>query len=308
MSIKKVLMEKIIIALLVSVALVLLGKEIIAEDHQQSYIALDYLKPKTFDYKDPFSNAKKDSLPSMQQSTTIVRQYNDQMVKMRMENEKLVELEIDGKVIPPEQYDQHAQLIEELSSSVRGRSSHGNGSFHFDQRSFGFPFGQNGQMDMDSILKSFGFEGFGQSFSFGDISEEMERMRNGMQGFQFELDTLGGDGSFGKSYRFYFDGNDFHMEEDGQSMESGETLNENLNVQQVLGQKLNEDGLLLPEQENQIELTGKHLKINGEKQPSNIWNKYKRLFESETGATLEKQSKIKFTFVGKTPKRKYKVI
>jgi hypothetical protein len=309
MTLKKFLMEKFIIALLVSGALVLLGREMISAGHQQEPRMISgYFSTRTFDYKDPFSYTTRDSLPSFQQSTTIVRQYNDQMVKMRMENDKVVELEIDGKIIPPAEYDQHGQLIEELSSSAGGRGRQGNGSFYFDQRSFGFPFGENGQMDMDSMLKSFGFEGFGHSFSFGDLSQEMERMRQGMQGFQFDMDTLGRDGSFGKSYRFYFDGNDFHVEEGGQSSESGQSLDANQDVQQFLGQKLNEDGLLLPDQDNQIELTGKHLKINGEKQPSNIWNKYRRLFESETGTTLEKQSRIKFTFVGKTPKRKYKVI
>jgi hypothetical protein len=42
---------------------------------------------------------------------------------------------------------------------------------------------------------------------------------------------------------------------------------------------LNKDGLLIPGQENKVELTGKHLKINGEKQPTNIYQKYKRIFE-----------------------------
>jgi len=302
-------MEKIIIALLVSGALVLLGREMIsAGQHQEPHMISEYFSAKTFDYKNPFADTKRDSLPSFQQSATIVRQYNDQMVKMRMENNQVVELEIDGRVIPQNEYDQHRNLIEELSSSAGGRGNQGNGSFFFDQRSFGFPFGENGQIDMDSMLKSFGFEGFGRGFSFGDMSEEMDRMRRGMQGFQFDIDTLDGSGSLGKSYRFYFDGNDFHVEEGGKVPETGETTDVNRDVQQYLGQKLNEDGLLLPDQDNQIELTGKHLKINGEKQPSNIWNKYKRLFESETGTLLEKQSKIKFTFTGKTPKRKYKVI
>jgi len=74
----------------------------------------------------------------------------------------------------------------------------------------------------------------------------------------------------------------------------------------VLGSQLNKDGLLLPQKENKIELTGKYLKINGEKQPSNIWNKYKRIFEEESGTTLEKNSRITFHFLGKESKRTYK--
>lgn len=34
------------------------------------------------------------------------------------------------------------------------------------------------------------------------------------------------------------------------------------------------------------------MKINREKQPSNIWKKYKRVYESNTGLELTKESKL----------------
>jgi len=79
------------------------------------------------------------------------------------------------------------------------------------------------------------------------------------------------------------------------------------NFSDIIGNSLNRDGLLLPGQENKVELTGKHLKINGEKQPSNIYQKYKRIFEEQSGTVLEKNSRLEFSFLGKESKRKYKV-
>ncbi|MBK8110645.1 MAG: hypothetical protein IPK46_10110 [Saprospiraceae bacterium] len=48
------------------------------------------------------------------------------------------------------------------------------------------------------------------------------------------------------------------------------------NLEQLIGSQLNRDGFLIAGKNNKIELSGKNLKINGEKQPSNIWNKYKK--------------------------------
>ncbi len=59
-------------------------------------------------------------------------------------------------------------------------------------------------------------------------------------------------------------------------------------------------------EQHNIELSGKNLKINGEKQPSNIWNKYKDLFEQETGMPLSKDTKLVFEIEGKTSNRKFK--
>ena len=41
------------------------------------------------------------------------------------------------------------------------------------------------------------------------------------------------------------------------------------------------------------------MKINGDKQPKNIWNKYKMIFEEKSGIALSKDSKLKFKVEGK---------
>jgi hypothetical protein len=80
----------------------------------------------------------------------------------------------------------------------------------------------------------------------------------------------------------------------------------NNNLEELIGKQLNKDGFLIAGKQNKVELSGKHLKINGEKQPSNIWNKYKNLFERETGVPLHKDTKLIFEVEGKEAKRKYK--
>ena len=79
------------------------------------------------------------------------------------------------------------------------------------------------------------------------------------------------------------------------------------NFSETIGNALNRDGLLIPNEQNKVELTGKYLKINGDKQPQNIFNKYKRIFEEASGSTLQKNSRLEFNFEGKESKRKYRV-
>ncbi len=61
-----------------------------------------------------------------------------------------------------------------------------------------------------------------------------------------------------------------------------------------LTHQLLSDQLIDSDEKSKIELTGKHLKINGDKQPKNIWKKYKKLYEEYTGIELSKSSKLKF--------------
>jgi len=63
-------------------------------------------------------------------------------------------------------------------------------------------------------------------------------------------------------------------------------------VADAICKKLLEDELIDDEGESKVELTGKNMKINGEKQPSNIWKKYKKIYESKTGLELIKGSKM----------------
>ncbi len=59
-----------------------------------------------------------------------------------------------------------------------------------------------------------------------------------------------------------------------------------------LAKELLEDRLISLEEISILKLTGKHMKINGEKQPSNIWKKYKAIYESVTEIMLSKNSSM----------------
>ena len=107
---------------------------------------------------------------------------------------------------------------------------------------------------------------------------------------------------------FDFDNNeDFYIHEDNdKNWNFPKHKSDNNNLEELIGKQLNKDGFLIANEINKVELSGKHLKINGEKQPSNIWNKYKNLFERETGMPLHKDTKLVFNVEGKESKRKYK--
>lgn len=124
--------------------------------------------------------------------------------------------------------------------------------------------------------------------------EKMEKMRQKIQDQtlkyrMFHLDSL-------RNFEFDFD-HDFRFDPPVQMYR-----NFGGNVQDKLGYELNKDGLLLLDKSNQVELTGKHLKINGQKQPDNIYEKYKRLFEEYSGISMSKNSHIEFEVTGKKHK------
>lgn len=66
-----------------------------------------------------------------------------------------------------------------------------------------------------------------------------------------------------------------------------------LKISDIITEQLLSDGLIEDSGNTSVELTGKNMKINGEKQPKNIWRKYKKLYEESTGLELTKGSKIK---------------
>jgi len=108
--------------------------------------------------------------------------------------------------------------------------------------------------------------------------------------------------------RFFFDDDNssLFLDEGGQERERlfNRSSTNSKTVADVLGKELNRDGLLEPFKENKVQLTGKHLKINGDKQPKNIWGKYKRIYEEQTGMALSKKSRIDFSVEGKKSNRK----
>jgi beta-lactamase regulating signal transducer with metallopeptidase domain len=266
-----------------------------------------------------------DSLPTGRESIRIQKRTNDQDIKISIEDGKVTELEIDGKKIDEADYDKYEDII---AQSKPKSSSQGNARMFFfgdgEPQSFEFDLGNDGKLFSDSIFKRFDFKGM-DGFDMSNFNEQMKKLQEQLGNMQFDfrsLDSMNFKGLDGFNFdfafpemehfkgRFDFEDGDIFIEpfgSDPENMPDFNTSRGNNNFSDAIGNALNRDGLLIPNQSNKVELTGKHLKINGEKQPNNIYQKYRRIFEEESGTTLEKNSKLQFTFEGKEAKRKYKV-
>ena len=278
----------------------------------------------------PFSNsdAVKDSIPAQKESITIIRKNADKEVKMQMENGEIKKLEIDGKEISPEDYDKYQEITKEITIRTYRDKPEGNQKmFFFDMDEEGLKWQGDIDIRWDTILRDFSLEGMkGMPFDMNKFQDEImklqDEMKNSELKFFFDMDTMSLGNVPERIMRFHFrDGKELNPDgkvfeftlPEGDHFSEDFPFGENLpgkenNVNEVLGNQLNNDGLLIPDKENIIELSGKNLKINGEKQPANIWHKYKRIFEDETGTRLEKKSKISFRFRGKDSKRKYRAL
>jgi hypothetical protein len=225
-----------------------------------------------------------------------------------MEDGKVTELEIDGKKIDEADYDKYEDII---AQSKPKSSSQGNARMFFfgdgEPQSFEFDLGNDGKLFSDSIFKKFEFKGM-DGLDMSNFNEQMKKLQDQLGNMQFDFRGL--DSMDFKGFNFDFGNGDTFIDPFGnfpENMPDIDIPNNKTNFSDALGNALNRDGLLIPNQSNKVELTGKHLKINGEKQPSNIYQKYRRIFEEQSGTTLEKNSKLQFSFEGKEAKRKYKV-
>ena len=257
-----------------------------------------------------------------------------------MENGKVTYLNIDGKEIPQSEYDQHKALIDEIQPLQNNRLRRLDGDFdeleHLDfgnlGRGFNFSFGDSN----DRMGK--GFDHI-FNFNFDSLRENMMFDRDSMMAFfhnnKFDSDSIlrqindhdikmffpDGEGIIdlrgepGNSIRIFRGDIDEDMDNGLDALDKIEMdrrfddrafprMGEDNNLESIIGKQLNRDGFLIAGKKNKVELTGKNLKINGEKQPSNIWNKYKQLFETETGLALSKDTKLVFEIEGKEQNRK----
>ena len=256
-----------------------------------------------------------DTLPQSGEMIHIQKQTNDKSVKLSMENGVITNLEIDGKKIDEADYNKYSDIISEVSPKS---GSKGNNQFFFfgddDDRNFGFG---NFKMYRDSISKQLdndffrGFQSLGEldiDRIMGEFSKQFENLDFGRQADSMWL-QMKEPGGF--SFNFTFpDNRDFRGNNglwiDEMDKEATADTPKDANLTEILGNALNNDGMLLPEQMNKVELTGKYLKINGEKQPNNLFEKYKRILEETSGIELNKNSKLKFDIAGKTPKKRYR--
>lgn len=274
-----------------------------------------------------------DTIPSHKKSNmTIINSSDDQEVVLKMKDGKIVELEIDGQKIDEEDYDEHLNtdsfdepdlqsIIEEAQEQMkhsmkdhkesikrhleliephgdlkedkdRLKLEEGRYEFHFDDSSENLSklFEEDGivkwKLDLDKL-------------NHGPIKwrDQFGEMKN-LDSLLGTLDRYEGIVEFDSSlpqfemHEFDFpstDGFEFHHDRDFSVLRPKTPTDK-------LIQALFKDGFLQKDGTNKIELSGKHLKINGEKQPSNIYTKYKKIYEDSVGHTLSKDSKIKIDY------------
>ena len=271
----------------------------------------------------PYISQAMDTLPQSGEVIHIQRQMNDQSVKLSMENGEITDLEINGKKIDKADYGQYGDIISEVSPG--GSSKGKNRMFLFGNDDEDFDFGHL-KMLQDSLSNSLG-DGFFKEFKSIDMSDFEEMMKDFSKhldnwGSNFQADSFKfnqknfdhqgfdfvfpGQGQWGGNGGIWSDESD----DDNGSLGSGRLpepgVGKDVNLTNILERALNGDGMLLPGEMNMVEMTGKFLKINGEKQPNNIYQKYKRILEEESGIELNKDSKLQFNIEGKVSKRRYR--
>ncbi len=263
-----------------------------------------------------------DTIP--EKNALIIKKKNkSESLDVKMEDGQIIELRIDGELIPEDRYDEYEDKITIDRRNGKGFTSP---NFNFNPEDFlhdNTVIISNGEtVNLDSILKEssktieeamkhMGNFNFPQTFSYdGDsylenfnydndtiyndtiyafpkgISEMMEKL-----GQKFEFDSPRIDSLMsGNMHSFRFDSSNGYPQWLENKRPYARTDN---NLKSKMSRTLAEDDFLKIGK-NKIELSGKHMKINGEKQPSNIWNKYKKVYEQYVGSDLNKDSKIVF--------------
>ncbi|MFZ1702736.1 MAG: M56 family metallopeptidase [Saprospiraceae bacterium] len=313
--------ENILIGLIIVTSLLFASKVTIA-NHLNFQKSSDYLSH-FFDFKsNPATTI--DSIPVKKEKMIIIKKEDEKEVKVEMENGEIKLLEIDGKKIAPEEYHKYKEETKDIKmKTIRRHEGPGFGVHVYGMGDKDFEWNGNIDMNFDSLFQGIDWANSEERKIWSEnMKREMKEMKEGLKQKNFHFfhsDSMMGHRFPEKQMKFYFN-DDEHDFEDERVFEfegsgdhnmvkkyrfndGGELLGKRT-VSEVLGSQLSKDGFLLPNQENKVELTGKYLKINGEKQPSNIWNKYKRIFEVESGTILEKKSKISFSFQTKEKKKK----
>jgi len=270
-----------------------------------------------------------DTIPTSKKSNmTIINSGDDQEVVLKMKDGKITELRIDGEEIDENDYDKHLEhenldleeivkdatdqlelLTEEqlmdlegtLETDVQGILE----GLNFDiniledklQNSFSFEhhdslFNREGRLEwenfdlninMDSVLNEL-------QIRIGDTEKLRFKLLDSMQ-HNFHDSLYSGIFEMRSDFPNQFEGFDNFEIRGTSDFFSGKERSSN--PTDALISALKKDGFILDNGKQKIELTGKYLKINGQKQPDNIFNKYKKIFENQLGHELSKDSKIK---------------
>ncbi len=167
----------------------------------------------------------------------------------------------------------------EWIDSLKNGMMDGQGFFFLDPNGgdqLGMQFGEMQKM-LQPMLDSMMNGGMFQQFNFGDMGDMMP-------GSNFDMKQFFGDGDMNMGERRNFGG-------------TKKTFAEKMEAEMW------KDNLLQTEDINQVEITGKHLKINGVKQPTATFEKYRDLFELSQGHSLTPDSTLKLNFGNEKPTR-----
>lgn len=259
-----------------------------------------------------------DTLPRVKRSSRqhvsmkVITDVDGKQVEIDKENGDITSIKVDGKEIPEESYGEYEDVIREVEGD-----SHISIHLDGDRWDFGDHDVEMWMGNLDSIIEgSIGrieeidisrfedhFEELGERFEDIDMEQffgEGEQFDELMRSLRIEMDSLGT-----RIHRFDFDDRfeDFPFEVWGDTEDITILGGGSNTVADRFASELNRDGLLTPHKSNKVEISGKSLKINGEKMPSPIYNKYKDIYQEVTGAALTRKSKMVFELEGKPRKR-----
>lgn len=243
-----------------------------------------------------------DTIPQNQSSSVLRSNINGRSISIRKENGQIVELMIDGEIIPPSEYKNHKDLMD---NNIQLDLDSG---FNWNHKS----------MNLDSFLFKGDFDSFSDLYEkfnlpqndnfymfdhddFMNLDQMLDSFGNRMKTMQFDTIIRLGPDNLEKSFRFQFDDNEMLSPYKTEGLQYDKSTD---TVIDKLGDALNKDGLLEPNKTNTIILTGTYLKINGAKQPKNIWTKYKRIYELQIGTPMSKRARIDFSVMGIKSDRK----
>lgn len=169
----------------------------------------------------------------------------------------------------------------EWIDSLKNGMMDGKGFFFLDPNGgdqLGMQFGQMQEMlrpMLDSMMNGGMMDGgIFKQFNFGDMGD--------MGGQMFDMSKLFGEGmDFGNMKNFGGSGKMTFADKVEKEMWS--------------------DQLFQTDDINQVEITGKYLKVNGKKQSQEVFEKYRDMFEASQGHPLSSDSTIKLNFSNEQP-------
>jgi len=272
-----------------------------------------------------------DTLPNKKNTVKVFKQKNNEDVEISIEDGEITRFKVNGKEVPKEEIENYSDVIEiEENGKIKvwGDSLRFNkDGFNFDTENW-FSESAPSELEVAELLEE----------TMHNLSDLMEENRFNIEDLKnkkieiHRLEEFFEDGNYPlaqgeKPFRFgdknidveallaevlpkNFSMDHFSFPNGAQGRNIFPQLknnNENFfsgsNLKDKISNALSNDGFLT-EGENKVELSGKHMKINGDKQPKNIWNKYKKIYEKNLGTELTKDSKVFFNIEYK--KRSYR--